>query len=52
MIKALSICSLQGVWSYVLKYETLYLCNGFQDAVAHYAADQTRNTWANPFSLR
>ena len=42
-----------GGWSYHLNYEiySFYIapCNGLQGAVAQYAANQTRNTWANPF---
>ncbi len=50
-----SVYFLQGMWSYILKYETypfIALCNGLQGAVAQYAANQTRNTGADPFSLR
>ena len=44
------------MWSYmyVLKYDTYSFiapCNGLQDAVAQYAAEQTRDTGANPFSF-
>ena len=47
---------LQGMRSYVLKYETYSFiapCNGVQGAEVQYAADQTRNTGAHPppFSL-
>ena len=40
------------VCRYVLKCETYFLiapCNALQGFVAQYAADQTRNTRANPF---
>ena len=39
---------LQGMWS----YSFIASCNGLQGDVAQYAANQTRNTGANPFSLR
>ncbi len=46
-----SVFFLQGMWFYMLKYET-YSFNGLQGDVAQYAANQTRNIGANPFSLR
>ena len=33
-------------------YSFIAPCNGLQGAVAQYAANQTRNTRANPYSLR
>ena len=42
------------MWSLLMyvTYSFIAPCNGLQRAVAQYAANQTRNTGANPFSFQ